>query len=87
MSVDTHTPGPWCARSHRDPLGQTHLQITLEDDVATWRGICTCGRPCGHPTPMTDRELALFPELVRRARRNTLTTVTLAVVDFKEVAR
>lgn len=87
MTTTTHLPGPWCARDRHDPLGQTHLQITLEDDAAAWTGICSCGKPNSNPTPMTDNELALFPELVRRARRNALTTVTLAIVDFKEVAR
>lgn len=84
MTLTTHLPGQRCGA---DPLGHDHVQLTLEDDVAVIRPVCPCGKPTGSSTPMTGQELALFPELVRRARRNALTTVTLAVVDFKEVAR
>lgn len=80
-------PGQRDHTTHADPLGQAHVQITLEDDAVNWQLICCCGRPLGHPVPMPPEAMGMFSELRTRARHNSLTSVTLAVVDFKEVAR
>lgn len=73
--------------AHSDPLGQARIQITLEDDVVTWRHVCCCGQPLGHAVPASPEVLSMLNGLTVRARRNALTTVTLAVTDFKEVSR
>lgn len=73
--------------AHADPLGQAHVRITVEDDAVTWQLVCCCGKPQGHPVPMPPEAMGMFTELRTRARRNAVTTVTLAVIDFKEVSR